>query len=682
MKNQKQKIYILLSVGVTIFLTIILILFTTFFNSIHRESYEIENFEIANITAQSVDIFWKGFSEEGDFKVLYKNSIDTGVFKEVDVDNVYTDYFYNDGYMYSASLRDLTPNSEYLIEIWDSARVLKQATFSTFPIKDEINLPKPLSGNSFIADWIKISDEKNTYIVRADLEGRWSLDKNRLSDEYSIEIYSTRWLTENNPLESYLIKEISAAQEANCDQISYSVDSAVKNAAGRVQTALQMNASDTQYSKCYQDVYCEAEKAGVNPRWALTIWMNESNASSYSLTGADFGGTCCAPDYNFQAQLGFFLGLSHDPCGCGGGCSKEEYYCCWANNYYYGTKSKTCDATSKAYIESVAFYYFLTANQIVPSDFNTILSKLPKPIKGSGTGGSCGATNPIEVYENDGEIPDNGDDDTNTGGICCALKVTGNDKLRGDYENVTNKTCDQIWEEGREIYGGTLEYSVELKGDYERDRCEQWWDGVCCEDNGDYEWVPSVNCRQKASEYSSYTACVQAGGPTSKETIDIEQGHNFVKWGVQDTSNPTKASDLLENPAIIQIAGFHNEAWDQVMYKDNNKLKGSDFELIAGEAYLITSTTDFEIIHEGRESSEEYSWGNKEGWQLVPTDSLDPYSDTKSVVLSFDKVDITQIALWDRDIGAFQYLLYDLSGQEYGESIKLNSSEGVFVKID
>jgi hypothetical protein len=118
------------------------------------------------------------------------------------------------------------------------------------------------------------------------------------------------------------------------------------------------------------------------------------------------------------------------------------------------------------------------------------------------------------------------------------------------------------------------------------------------------------------------------------------------------------------------------------MYKDNNKLKGSDFELIAGEAYLITSTTDFEIIHEGRESSEEYSWGNKEGWQLVPTDSLDPYSDTKSVVLSFDKVDITQIALWDRDIGAFQYLLYDLSGQEYGESIKLNSSEGVFVKID
>jgi len=70
------------------------------------------------------------------------------------------------------------------------------------------------------------------------------------------------------------------------------------------------------------------------------------------------------------------------------------------------------------------------------------------------------------------------------------------------------------------------------------------------------------------------------------------------------------------------------------------------------------------------------------GWQFVPAKALDPYSDTKSVVLNFDTVDITQVGLWNKDLGKFDYYLYDTLGDEYGELVRLDDDLGVFVKID
>jgi hypothetical protein len=117
------------------------------------------------------------------------------------------------------------------------------------------------------------------------------------------------------------------------------------------------------------------------------------------------------------------------------------------------------------------------------------------------------------------------------------------------------------------------------------------------------------------------------------------------------------------------------------MYREDGQLKGQDFNIVRGEAYLITTTSDFNLSYSGRTFTE-FSWGNMKGWQYVPAQSLDPYYNTKSVVLSFDTVDVSQVGLWDKELGKFNYYVYDVSGSEFGESVRLNDDYGVFVKID
>ena len=686
MRNQKQKIYIALIIGVTLFISIASILLISLFNSQSNKEYAIEDIKIANISVNNTDIFWKGFSNDDGFKVLYKESTSTGAYKEIVPSNIYIDSMYIEGFMFNVDLTGLKASTKYLVEIWNNDKKLFEDSFSSKDIAEEIDLPDPISGESFMGDWMVISDDLNTYITRADFQGRWSLDRNLLKDEYNIEIYSSSTVKDDNPIETYLINKVNAGEQANCDEITYSsIASAVKSNASNVQTALSRNSTETQYKRCYQDVYCESEKAGVNPRWALAIWMNESNASSYDISFADFGSEFSAEDHNFQSQLGFFLNLSHDPCGCGSGCSKEEYYCCWANNYYYGTKSKVCDDVSKAYIQSVSFYYFLTINSFAPSDFNTLLSKLPKPIKSTGNSNiSCGTTDPIDVYNNGGDIPDNGGDDnedSNTGGICCALKTSNKDSFTGDYEDTENKTCSQIWQAGKSLYGGTLQYSVELSSINDRTTCEKAWSGSCCEDNGELEWVPSTTCSSKVSEYDTYRKCVNAGGEDKTITLDLNKGYNFVGINASDTNDPIVASDILNNQAVILIAGFRDGQWSQIIYKENGEIKGSDFELIKGNGYLITTTTDIKLAYSGK-SLVEYDWGTQNGWQFISAKSLDPYNYTKSMVLSFDEVDITQVGIWNTSLGKFDYFIYDLAGDEYGESVKVNDNQGIFVKTD
>jgi len=65
--------------------------------------------------------------------------------------------------------------------------------------------------------------------------------------------------------------------------------------------------------ECYNDVVGRAIAAGINPAFALLIWINESGASNYAAHpyaiedfGIHGGGI---PTNNFDAQISFFLGL-------------------------------------------------------------------------------------------------------------------------------------------------------------------------------------------------------------------------------------------------------------------------------------------------------------------------------------------------------------------------------------
>ncbi len=772
MKNKKQKAYIFLSIGVTLFISICFVLLSTFFDSSFSPQYEIQDVIAANITTQSVDLYWKGYSKTDGFKVLYKRSESTGAYKEIFPSNIYPDYLYTQGYMYNVELQNLEPSSRYLLEVWNDDIKLIEEEISTLKVQDEIDLPNPIADQSFLGSWIKIFDDSNIYVVRTDFEGRWSLDRNLLEDNYNTEIYASSIIQKEDFVNSLLNNKVFAAQTVNCDEITYSdINSEVKKYAEHIQNALELNSGSSdggpKYLKCYQDVYCEAEKNGVNPRWALTNWMHESNASDYGnskIVGADFGVRCCGvPLYNYQAQLGFFLSLTHDPCNCNGNCSKEEYYCCWANNYLYGNNSKTCSDSTQSYLMSLLFYYYLTVNRNLPQDFDRMLAGLPSSIKSSAIDVDCGSTDPIEVYRkivDPDPDPDPPDPDP-TNGICCALKITGKEELRGDYEDNDSDTCDQIWKVGRAVYGGKIEYSVEMDG-LNRSSCEKWWEGVCCQDSGEHEWVPSRTCSNKAKEYKTYKACIkanedqeemvccldsreyewveknscdtviskyktekscieanenpeeemaccldnneyewkkknscnniineyqteysclQANGREVTLELDLHKGYNFVAINASDQSNPLAASQLLENPAIILVATFKNGVWNKIMYRENGDIKGTDFNLEKGNAYLITTTTEFTITYTGRTFTK-FDWDGLKGWQFISTKALEPHSDTKSMVLLFDEVDVTQVGLWDQELGHFKYYLYTVSGQEYGETIRLDDDQGVFVKIE
>ena len=687
MKEQKQKIYIIMFSGLVVFITLILLLVSNSFSTINKK-FEIDQLNIANITTQSAQIFWKGYSKDG-FSLMYKEISDSGIYKEIIPTQIFEDTLY-DGYVYKVDLNELTPNTAYSLEVWGNGELISEHKLTTQSVAAEIMAPEPMSGQSFPFDWIKITDNSRTYITRAGSDGSWSLDKNLISDPYYVEVYSSLTVKEDNIVSKYFNNVAYAAEVANCDEISYGgVASDIKEKSDSIQNILATlqggGGGNPQYKRCYEDVYCEAEKAGVNPRWTLADWTHESNASDYEFPKGslyeDFGVHCCGvPSQNYQAQLGFFLNLSHDPCGCNGSCSKEEYYCCWANNYLYGNQTKSCTDGTWAYLNSLITYYNMVGKGIYS------VSDLPMPLKTAGKNVSCGAQDPISIYkdiingggDDGGDSGGDEDDDTQneSGGICCALKITGKDAFQGDYES-SGSDCMDIWE-GKKVYGGTVEYAVKLSSQT-RGSCEKQWTASCCNTSNGYEWLPSNQCSDKVSEYTTYDTCMEAGGEKVNINLTLDKGYNFTSW-IVNSASPLMASDLLNNSSIILVGGFHNGAWDELMYKESGT-KGSDFELVAGQSYLITTTKSTQIELNGV-MTDIFNWDTLKGWQFVPAYSVKPFTNTKDVVLSFEDADISQIALWSNDLGKFNYFVYDVTGEDYGESVKFRDSQGIFVKID
>lgn len=69
---------------------------------------------------------------------------------------------------------------------------------------------------------------------------------------------------------------------------------------------------NTMADECYNDVVKRSVDKGVNPAFALTIWLNETGASNYcesGITAQDFGIRIASIFQNFGEQLDHFLGL-------------------------------------------------------------------------------------------------------------------------------------------------------------------------------------------------------------------------------------------------------------------------------------------------------------------------------------------------------------------------------------
>lgn len=155
----------------------------------------------------------------------------------------------------------------------------------------------------------------------------------------------------------------------------------------------------TNYAEeCYNDVICRAKSAGVDPAFALAMWLHESAASNYDFAGEveDFGIHFTTPN-DFNAQINSFTSLSF-----ANACPGLDYETGWATKYLTGT----CDTTRV--VNGITGPDYLDAIKEVYSWVSS--NPFPTLIKDSSraTGQSCLSTGRYTGYGTptwDGYIP-------------------------------------------------------------------------------------------------------------------------------------------------------------------------------------------------------------------------------------------------------------------------------------
>lgn len=106
------------------------------------------------------------------------------------------------------------------------------------------------------------------------------------------------------------------APEVNCDQAAPDISiskmigkEAAYDLALRWSPGLTDVKKDNHVRECYNDVVRRAQNAGVNPAFALMIWINESNGSNYDISLQDFGINLKSLEGDFNKQIERFLQL-------------------------------------------------------------------------------------------------------------------------------------------------------------------------------------------------------------------------------------------------------------------------------------------------------------------------------------------------------------------------------------
>lgn len=106
--------------------------------------------------------------------------------------------------------------------------------------------------------------------------------------------------------------------------------------------------------ECYNFVVSEAQKGGINPAFALTIWLNESGASNYCFGGPttqDMGINLSALYKNLQEQIKVFITMAKQEL-CKGVPGFVENMHGWLSRYQ--SSRGVCDATDPV---ATQYYY-------------------------------------------------------------------------------------------------------------------------------------------------------------------------------------------------------------------------------------------------------------------------------------------------------------------------------------
>lgn len=625
-------------------------------------------------------------------------------------------------------LQGLKELSEYSFSITDGKRVwqepinnsnelkefvLKEFKFSTTDSKEEIILPEVEELNVLPNEIVYLVLEKEGSNQKSEVRsftanrfGGIAVDINGFNlsrNEEKVRIRNIEYISSKRNNKSFI--PLIYSSEINCNQniANQSFDGLSRDQFADLATRWVAGRGKNYAKECYNDVIYRAKKEGVDPGFALTIWLNESGASNYtqnmSIYGMveDFGihGLASVPPQNFSKQIDHFLKLSHSY-QCPGLSAWES----WGNIYRWGNCNENDPVKRQVGIDYYkgieSVYGWVTNGKKLPSK----VTGLPKSNDGGGDEGEWGNVD---------------------GPLCCALKIDNKDEFQGDFENnVVGKTCEQVWEVGRNLYGGKLEYSVEIK-DRVAQACEVKYEGVCCQLQNDIKWWPRINCSntvpnitssQACKEYANDRACFFREGKyqwlpksigndsiegvttqsqcdsrnkLSQYKISLQKGINFVGFDFSPTyqASTMYASKLIENnPNILLIGNFEGYGWKDLIKKSEKlPFAGNDFFFEQNKGYLIITTDATTIEFDGwRDPTPKYSKLN-DGWNLVGGTLYTKSARASSLIqaLSKENIEVDIIGTWVTDLGRFNYRKEE-GPNIYGEDILLKNNEGIFLK--
>jgi hypothetical protein len=126
--------------------------------------------------------------------------------------------------------------------------------------------------------------------------------------------------------ESIIFAPATEGEAIDCDKNA--PDVSLKNTLNKqdyYQLALRWVGSETgtKALECYNDTVKKAQEAGINPAFALLIWLHESDASNYNISTMDFGANYPAPA-GFVGQINEFFNRAKNY-------TVDDVRCNWSN---------------------------------------------------------------------------------------------------------------------------------------------------------------------------------------------------------------------------------------------------------------------------------------------------------------------------------------------------------------
>lgn len=647
---------------------------------------------VANITTVDAQIYWKS-PEDDIHRIYYKEASNTGIFKEIIDFPVYLDEL-NEQNIYVTTLDELEPNTEYLFRIESDNKLWDTHNFTTKGIAEELNIPTVAIGDDNDQSFLLVDLDGEKYMLNTQYHGTWAFDTQ--NKEYEISKYATYISKDEliSRLNKLIPSPVYAQSGANCktgikvNSSSYPPSkSVVVDILNRWVGSCKLGGYP---NECYEDVYCRALSAGVNPAFAITIWSNESGGSNYAYHSGveDFGihGLSSVPVTNFDKQANHFLSNI---------ASRSESYisgCTGGNKVYaWGAKFLTGNCTNPAnidkgrtYMTGISEVYSWYTNK--PLTWPFTVSKNSSACNYSSaytntTYNTCGAKGtPTSAPSNptpSSSVPPGGD------GSKDYMIVTGTGVTPKDRDCKDPDGCICLYGYTNSKPSSTLTISYGYTCTVDKKVIETPEKiKVCCNTDNSVSYVSSNNCKGTIIEGINENNC-----KARNVDIDLQTGVNFIEayYILNKEEAPIDSARTLitySGNRILAVGLFRNDRWEKIVKNENGNISGQDFNLEPGESYLVIASADFTIPVSVLEKEFSTKLESLKGWNLIPSSIFNGIaSNSKSILQNTKYTFINQVAVWNEDISIFDYTLRDNSGSIYGDSLQIDKQDGFFIKI-